>query len=58
MSERRRAIVKRDEDGRMDSGVLFVRIEVREGNAEDNGERCSSDGMRVRVRSRCVRFEN
>lgn len=51
-------MVNRDEDGRMDKGVLFVRIEVSEGKIKASGERYETDGMSVRVRSRCVRLEN
>lgn len=50
--------MNRDEDGRMDKGVLFVRIEVSEGNVKARGERCKTDGMSVRVKSRCVRLGN
>lgn len=56
--EERRAMVKRNEDGKFDRGVLFVRIEEREGHDTANGERSSSDGISVRVRSRCVRLGN
>lgn len=51
-------MVKRDEDGRRDKGVLFVRTEVREGNVHARGERDETSGSSVRVRSRCVMFGN
>lgn len=51
-------MVKRDEDGRLDRGVLFVRIEVSEGKLKARGERYSTDEMSVRVRSRCVILGN
>jgi hypothetical protein len=51
-------MVNKDEDGRIDKGVLFVRIELREGNVNARGERDMTSGSFVRVRSRCVTFEN
>lgn len=51
-------MVNRDEDGRTESGVLFVIIEVSEGKLKARGERYAADWMSVRVRSRCVTLEN
>lgn len=45
--------MKRDEDGRPERGVLFVIIEVSEGKLKARGERHSTEGMSVSVRSRC-----
>lgn len=50
--------MKRDEDGRIDRGVLFVTIEVSEGKLKARGERHATDGMSVRVRSRCATLGN
>ena len=50
--------MKRDEDGRTDRGVLFVIIEVSEGKLKARGEIHATDGMSVRVRSRCATLGN
>lgn len=50
--------MKRDEDGRTDRGVLFVIIEVSEGKLKARGEIYATDGMSVRVRSRCATLGN
>lgn len=51
-------MVKRDDEGRTERGVLFVIIEVTEGKLKARGEIYSTDGIRVRVRSRCATLGN
>lgn len=58
MREGSRAIVNRDEDGRMDRGVLFVTIDLSEGKLKVRAERHATDEMSVRVRSRCATLGN
>ena len=50
--------MKRDEDGRMERGVLFVIIDVSEGKLKASGERHATVGMSVSVRSRCATLGN
>lgn len=50
--------MKRDEDGRMERGVLFVIIEVSEGKLKARGERLATDETSVRVKSRCATLGN